>query len=119
MARTIHVYTIDHVATLIGENLELLREVASNSDNIDYGEMIHVQDGTEEGITTFTDRGIESLQEFLADVRTWNGSIRSVPDRPTMRARRDRAHHGRRAKILTLHGLRRMLTVILATWPML
>ncbi|MFO1050529.1 MAG: hypothetical protein U1E52_21835 [Geminicoccaceae bacterium] len=76
MARTTHVYTIDHVATLIGENLELLREVASNSDNIDYGEMIHVHDGTEEGISTFTDRGIESLQEFLADVRTWNGGIR-------------------------------------------
>jgi uncharacterized membrane protein len=76
MARTTHVYTIDHVATLIGENLELLREVASNSDNIDYGEMIHVQDGTEEGITTFTDRGIESLRAFLADVRTWNGGVR-------------------------------------------
>ena len=30
----------------------------------------------EDGITTFTDRGIESLQEFLADVRTWNGGIR-------------------------------------------
>ena len=52
------------------------REVSRNSDNIDYGEMIHVQDGTEEGITTFTDRGIESLQEFLADVRTWNGGVR-------------------------------------------
>ena len=76
MARTTHVYTIDHVATLIGENLELLREVASNSDNIDYGEMIHVRDGTEEGITTFTDRGIECVQEFLADIRTWNGGIR-------------------------------------------
>lgn len=69
MVRTTHVCTIDHVATLIGENLELLREVASNPDNIDYREMIHVQDGTEEGITTFTDRGIESLQAFLADVR--------------------------------------------------
>jgi hypothetical protein len=78
MARTTHVYTIDHVATLIGENVELLREVTSNSDNIDYGEMIHVQDGTEEGIATFTDRGIESLQEFLADVRTWNGGVRQL-----------------------------------------
>jgi uncharacterized membrane protein len=38
--------------------------------------MIHVQDGTEEGITTFTDRGIESLRAFLADVRTWNGGVR-------------------------------------------
>jgi hypothetical protein len=76
MARTTHVCTIDHVATLIGENLELLREVASNSDNIDYGEMIHVQDGTEEGIITFTERGIESMRKFLADVRTWSGGMR-------------------------------------------
>lgn len=76
MARPTHVYTIEYVATLIGENLELLQEVASNSDNLDYGEMIHVYDGTEEGITAFTDRGIESLQEFLADVRTWEGGVR-------------------------------------------
>lgn len=33
---------------------------------------------TEEGITTFTDRGIECLQEFLADVRTWRGGIRQL-----------------------------------------
>ena len=79
MARPTHVYTIEYVATLISENLELIEEVARNSDNIDYGEMIHVQDGTEEGITTFTDRGIESLQEFLADVRTWNGGTRRFP----------------------------------------
>ena len=76
MARPTHVYTIEYVATLIGENLELLQEVASNSDNIDYGEMIHADDGTEEGITTFTDRGIESLKEFLAEVRTWDGGVR-------------------------------------------
>ncbi|KQV33181.1 MULTISPECIES: hypothetical protein [unclassified Rhizobium] len=76
MARPTHVYTIDYVATLIGENLELLEEIASNSDNIDYGEMIHVYDATDKGITTFTDRGIESLQEFLADVRSWEGGVR-------------------------------------------
>lgn len=76
MPRPTLVYAIEYVATLIGQNLELLREIASNSDNIDEGEMIHVDDGTEEGITTFTDRGIESLQEFLADVRTWDGGVR-------------------------------------------
>ncbi|WP_018240895.1 hypothetical protein [Ensifer sp. BR816] len=76
MARPTHVYTIEYVATVIGENLELLEEIASNSDNIDYGEMIHIYDGTDEGSTTFTDRGIESLQEFLADVRSWEGGIR-------------------------------------------
>jgi len=76
MARPTHVYTIDYVASLIGENLELLQEIASNSDNINYGEMIHAQDGSEEGITTFTDRGIESLKEFLADMRTCDGGVR-------------------------------------------
>jgi hypothetical protein len=76
MARPTNVYTIEYVATLIGENLELLEEIASNSDNIDYGEMIYVYDGTDEGSTTFTDRGIESLQEFLADVRSWEGGVR-------------------------------------------
>ena len=76
MARVTHVYSIGHVAKLIGESLELIEVVSWNSDNIDYGEMIHVHDGTEEGITTLTDRGIESLQAFLADIRTWNGGIR-------------------------------------------
>ncbi len=39
MARPTHVYTIEYVAMLIGENLELVQEIASNSDNIDHGEM--------------------------------------------------------------------------------
>jgi hypothetical protein len=76
MSRVTHLYSIGQVARRIGESLELIEVVSRNSENIDYGEMIHVHDGTEEGITTFTDRGIESLQEFLADVRTWNGGIR-------------------------------------------
>lgn len=76
MARPTHVYTINAVAKLIGENLELLEEIAGNPDNIDYGEMIHVHDGTEHGVTGFTERGIECLQELLADVRTWEGGIR-------------------------------------------
>ena len=76
MARVTHVTSMDRVAKMIGESPELIEVVSWNSDNIDYGEMIHVHDGTEQGITTFTDRGIESLQEFLADVRSWPGGIR-------------------------------------------
>ncbi len=75
MARVTHVVTIDEVARQIGENLELVELVSANSDNIDYGEKIWVDNGTEEGITTFTDRGVECLQELLADIRTWNGGI--------------------------------------------
>lgn len=40
MARPTRVYAIEYVATLIGENIELLQQIASNSDNIDFGEMI-------------------------------------------------------------------------------
>ena len=76
IARPTHVYTINYVATLIGENLELLHQIASNSDNIDYVEMIRAHDGSEEGIATFTERGIEGLKEFLADIRTWDGGVR-------------------------------------------
>lgn len=76
MARTTQVYSIDHVAKLIGENLELLEEITSNPDNIDYGEMIHVHNGTEDGVTAFTDRGIECLRDLLADIRTRDDGIR-------------------------------------------
>ena len=78
MARVTHVHTIDEVARRIGENLELIEVVCGNSDNIDYGEMIWVDNGTEEGIKAFTDRGIECLQELLADIRTWDGGIREL-----------------------------------------
>lgn len=76
MARGTSVYTIDEVAKRIGEPLELLEIISWNDDNIDYGEMIWVDNGTDEGIKTFTDRGIECLQELIADIRTWNGGIR-------------------------------------------
>jgi hypothetical protein len=76
MARDTTFCSLAHAATMIGENRELLEVVAANPDDIDYGEMIHIIDGTEEGITAFTARGIESLQEFLQDVRSWPGGIR-------------------------------------------
>ena len=76
MARSLHIYTIEDVAAMISENLELLREISANSDNIDYGEMVHIHNGTEEGTTGFTDRGVECLEEFLADIRTWHGGVR-------------------------------------------
>jgi len=76
MARVTYVHSIDHVAKMIDESLELIEVISWNPDNIDYGEMIQVHNGTDKSLTTFTDRGIESLQEFLADVRTWDGGIR-------------------------------------------
>ncbi len=76
MARPTHVHTIDYVASLIAENIELLLQIASNSGNIDCGDIICVHDGSEDGITTFTERGIESLQELITDIRIWEGGVR-------------------------------------------
>ena len=61
MARVTQVYSIDEVARRIGESLELIEIVSWNDDNIDYGEMVRVYDGTDESLVTFTERGIESL----------------------------------------------------------
>ena len=76
MARVTHLLALDEVARRIRENRELIEIVSANSDNIDYGEMIWVDNGTEEGIKAFTDRGIECLQELIADIRTWEGGVR-------------------------------------------
>ncbi len=73
MSRDTHIVAIGYVAQMIGENLELLEEIAPNSDNLDYGEMISVATGPDGGLTAFTARGIENLQEFIADVRTSPG----------------------------------------------
>ena len=67
---------INYVAEMIGENIELIEVVSAKSDNIDHGEMATVLIGPDDSITAFTDRGIESLKEFLADVRSWPGGMR-------------------------------------------
>ena len=75
MAHVTCAHSIDRVAKMISERLELIEIISWNSDDIDDGEMIHVLHGTYESLTPFTDRGVECLQELLADVRTWDGGI--------------------------------------------
>ena len=79
MGRTTSVYTITHVAKMLGENLELLEEIASNDDNLDDGDIVTIGvtiwTGDDETMTSFTDDGIDSLRAFIRDVRTWPGGI--------------------------------------------
>ena len=70
------VYTIAAAAQVMRENAELIEEVTANPDNVDYGEMTQIHDGTEDGVIGLTERGIECVQELLADIRTWPGGIR-------------------------------------------
>ncbi len=76
MARSTHIHTLNEVAIMIGENLELLEEITANSDNISEGQMFYVSDGSEDGTTGLTEDGVNELQELLADIRTWDGGIR-------------------------------------------
>ena len=73
MAR--HIFTIDVVAKKISEAVELVEIIVSNDDNIGYGEITHIDDGSEYGIKALTDLGIENLQDLLADIRSWKGGI--------------------------------------------
>lgn len=76
MARSRFIYTLQEVATMISENLELIEEVTANSDNIAEGELVFIRDGSEDGTRGLTENGIDDLQNLLADIRTWDGGSR-------------------------------------------
>ncbi|MER9211088.1 hypothetical protein NKI54_03285 [Mesorhizobium sp. M0663] len=64
-----HVFTIDHVSQMIGEDLELLQAIVSNDDNLSSGSIISVHDSTEKAITALTDDGIDELTQMLTHAR--------------------------------------------------
>ena len=76
MARATRVFTTKAVADRLDEDIELIEEITSNPDNIDYGEMLHIYDGSEDGATGFTDRGVQCIEEMLDEARNWNGGLR-------------------------------------------
>jgi hypothetical protein len=65
MAAISYVFTIARVAKRLGEDEELLAELAMNLDPEDG--CLWVMDDTEDGTLAFTEFGIENLQELLAD----------------------------------------------------
>jgi hypothetical protein len=69
MAAITHIYTLDYVAKMMGEDLELLEAIVWNDDNLTYGSIISVYTGPEETITAVTDDGIEELTDMLRDAR--------------------------------------------------
>lgn len=69
MATVTHVRALDHVANILGEDLEILEEILSNDDNLTYGAIVTVQTGTDEWITALTDDGIDELRDMLAEAR--------------------------------------------------
>lgn len=91
MATVTHVYTIEHAATLLGEDPELIDAIISNDDNLSYGTIISICNGTEESATTLTRLGIEELRDMLTYARrseqAWNDFLEDFVEDPDVIAR--------------------------------
>ncbi len=76
MAAVTHVCTIDYVAKMLGEEVELLEAIISNDDNLPYGDIVSVYLGPGETISALTDAGIEELKDMIRAARintkTWH-----------------------------------------------
>ena len=91
MATVTHVCTIERVAKMLGEDLEMLEAIVENDDNLSYGAIISIHTGSEEGITALTDDGIDELKDMLHNARcspdTWRAFLEDFVDDPDVIAR--------------------------------
>lgn len=76
MAAVTHVCTIEYVAKMLGEDVELLEAIISNDDNLTYGNIVSVYLGPDKTIPALTDDGIEELTDMIRAARittkTWH-----------------------------------------------
>ena len=63
------VYTLEYVATLLGEDLEMLEAIVSNDDNLTYGSIVAICTGPDESITSLTDDGVDELRSMITCAR--------------------------------------------------
>jgi hypothetical protein len=63
MAAITHVFTIARVARMLGEDEDRLHEISIEMEPEDG--VIHVYGTGDDGITAFTDFGVENLRELL------------------------------------------------------
>jgi hypothetical protein len=86
MAATTYVCSIAHVASRLGEDPELLEAIVEHEDYLTYGNIVCVQIGHEDYITTLTVDGIEELRNMLASARVsmkeWHSFLDNFVDEP-------------------------------------
>jgi hypothetical protein len=91
MTAVTHVRTLDYVANILDEDVELLEAIVSNADNLTYGAIISVYVGPDEAITALTEHGIEELTDMLSEARltttTWHQFLDNFVDDPELAAR--------------------------------
>ena len=91
MATVTYVRTLDYVARILDEDVELLEAIVSNDDNLTYGAIISVYIGPDESITALTDHGVDELTDMLSEARltteTWHQFLDDFVDDPKLAAR--------------------------------
>jgi hypothetical protein len=70
MATVGRVYTLEYVATLLGEDLEMIEAIVSNDDNLTYGSIVGVCAGPDESYTALTDDGVDELRGMITVARS-------------------------------------------------
>jgi hypothetical protein len=69
MAAPANAFTIRRAAEILGEDEELLWEVATEMEPEDG--LLWIHDTGEQATLAFTDWGLESLREFVAEHKRW------------------------------------------------
>lgn len=91
MAAVTHVCTIDYVAKILGEDVELLEAIISNDDNLTYANIVSVYLGPNETISALTDDGMEELTNMIRAARittkTWHEFLDDFVDDTNLAAR--------------------------------
>jgi hypothetical protein len=77
VAEITHVFTIGYVAEMLGEDEDWLSDIAIDMDPEDG--RLWVYGVGEDGVTAFTDFGIENLKQLVADLRA---DGRAPPPKP-------------------------------------
>lgn len=91
MAAVTSLLTLDYVAKILDENVELLEAIVSNDDNLTYGATVSVHTGPDESITALTDHGVEELTDMLSQARlttkAWHQFLDDFVNDPELAAR--------------------------------
>ena len=91
MATVSQVYTLEYVATMLGENPEMIEAIVSNEENLTYGAIIKVHTGPDAIITALTGYGVVELRDMIAEARCspteWDQFLDDFVDDPDIIAR--------------------------------
>jgi hypothetical protein len=91
MAKTRFVLTMERVAEILEEDLEFLQKIVANGDNLSYGNIIDIEDGSDDSNIALTSDGMEELRQMLIDARSsheeWDIFLRDFIGDPEIIAR--------------------------------